>query len=481
MAVKEIHHVKVVKSGSLLVVPNHMSYRQAAKLCMQMHEQDEEIVSVRDEQETFIWEGALALRKAMDRTFGVTLTQEKMTMMGPIKPAEVVVRTGPGVDDTVTVPWGQMIWPLTEAGIGQQSEEYLETSYSEKNGRMIFCLTGQIKRKWKDKFMELTKLMRAIIEQESIYRAKAVRISFTDSKGATLPMPVPEFMDLSKADLKSIVYSKATEDIIDTYIMTPLRASQKCRDAGIPLKRGVLAAGPYGTGKTLLAQAVGRIGNENGWTFLYIKNATELPVAIRFAQQYEPCVIFAEDLDRAVEGQERTEKVDMILNTLDGIDTKGHEIMTILTTNHLEKVNRAMLRPGRLDVLVNVLPPDAEAVSRLVRIYGRGLIADNADLTKVGDILAGTTPAIIREAVERSKLATIRRTGDPRAVVLVDDLLISAQVTKDQQEALKDHQMVPVHPAEGFMSSVAQRAAQSVVNKFEDEGLVVVKKKPVGA
>jgi transitional endoplasmic reticulum ATPase len=462
---KTVHKVNIVRSGSTLIVPQHLSYKAAAKLCMQMHEQDEEIVSVQDDFPCFVWEGALALRKAMERHFGVALTQSKMTMMGPIKPKEIQIAVGPGPNEKVSVVWGQMVWPLTEAKIGEQSAEYLETTYGEKHGRMTFTLGGQIKRKWLPEFKKVTALIREIILNESIYRARAVRISFTDAKGETLPMPVPEFLDLSKANLEDIVYPRVLENTIRSYIMTPLQQSENCRKTGIPLKRGVLAAGPYGTGKTLLAQAVGKVGNENGWTFLYIKESRDLATAVRFAEQYQPCVVFAEDVDNATDAESDQKVLYAIRNTLDGIDNKNVEIMTILTTNFLERVSPSLLRPGRLDVVINVTPPDAEAAERLIRIYGRNLIAENADLRKVGEILEGQTPAVIREATERSKLAALMRTGDPKAVVLPEDLEIAALNMRDQQNLLKRDSAPRPHPAHFLIEAVTERVTPEVVKQ----------------
>ena len=79
----------------------------------------------------------------------------------------------------------------------------------------------------------------------------------------------------------------------------------------------------------------------------------------------------------------------------------------MLTTNHLENINPAMLRPGRLDSIINVLPPDAEAVSRLFHLYGGSTIAADEDLSKAADLLSGTIPAVIAEVVKRAKLVQL--------------------------------------------------------------------------
>jgi transitional endoplasmic reticulum ATPase len=113
-------------------------------------------------------------------------------------------------------------------------------------------------------------------------------------------------------------------------------------------------------------------------------------------------------LDRDTSG-DRDAALDAILNVVDGIGSKGKEIMVVVTSNSVESINRAMLRPGRLDAIITIRPPDAEAAERLMRLYGRGLIATDESLTEAGIALAGQIPAVIREAVERAKLYAISR------------------------------------------------------------------------
>jgi transitional endoplasmic reticulum ATPase len=89
---------------------------------------------------------------------------------------------------------------------------------------------------------------------------------------------------------------------------------------------------------------------------------------------------------------------------LDGIDTKSENIITVLTTNYLDNVNQAMLRPGRLDAIINIETPDASTAERLVRFYGAEAINEEEDLTEVGLSLENQIPAVIEEAVKRAKL-----------------------------------------------------------------------------
>jgi transitional endoplasmic reticulum ATPase len=164
----------------------------------------------------------------------------------------------------------------------------------------------------------------------------------------------------------------------------------------------------------------------------------DLPKAVRFAQAYEPAVIFAEDIDRAV-GEDRNAKANDILNTIDGIDSKDRELVVVLTTNNVDKIHPAMLRPGRLDAVVPVRPPDSMAVQKLIRLYGRGLIGAGESLHNAGDILQGQIPAVIREVVERSKLSAIARLDGKTALLQLTgpDLEVAARGMLSHLELIK--------------------------------------------
>jgi SpoVK/Ycf46/Vps4 family AAA+-type ATPase len=161
---------------------------------------------------------------------------------------------------------------------------------------------------------------------------------------------------------------------------------------------------------------------QSGWTFIYLDRVGALDEALRFARLYMPAVIFAEDIDRAVSGDERTVELDDVLNSIDGIEAKNSEIMVVLTTNHVEKINRAMLRPGRLDAVISVTPPDAEAAEKLIRLYARDLLPNEVDVSSAAKTLAGSIPAVIREVVERSKLYAISRTGSNDFTLSSEDI-----------------------------------------------------------
>ncbi len=442
-----VHVAEVVRYGEKIIVPEPMGYKEASDILLRKLAEEEQVVAFHETIGCFPLEGAIALHAVLNEMFGAALQEAS----GWMPPSQITIETGP--DSKVTAPWGAFAFPL-DRGTKIHCGEHMH------DGRVVLCISGETKKKWMPTILEIATRIRQHVMKHSIYRAKAIRMNFDQPNGA------PKFIDLRTVNVDEVVYTKELTDLIETNIYTPIKHAQACRDAKIPLKRGILAAGPYGTGKSLLARAIAKIGTDNGWTFIYIKDASQLPEAIAFAQLYQPAVIFAEDVDRQVTG-DRTEEMDGILNTLDGIDSKTSELMVVLTTNHLDQINQAMLRPGRLDVILNIVAPDSEAVQRLIKLYARGRLDETSDLSEAGDLLAGFTPAIIREVVERAKLVSITRTGKADSWLVGSDIALSAKTMVQQQNLLKK----PEPPKSSWAEEMAREIAGQTHKELKSNGL----------
>lgn len=204
---------------------------------------------------------------------------------------------------------------------------------------------------------------------------------------------------------------------------------------------------------------------DNGITYLYVPRADELSHAIGFAKQNQSpaCVIFCEDIDRSLSG-ERTTEMDDILNVIDGIDTKSTNVIVVLTTNDLNAINPAMLRPGRLDAVIEVLPPDAKAVEKLLRLYGGAAIEPDTDLTKAGQSLAGEIPAVISEVVKRAKLAqlSLQDPGVPVTKLSEAALVASADSMAKQLKLLKERSAAKPRTASDVEDALAAVFAKAM-------------------
>lgn len=430
---KTIANVEIRRFGEQITLPDNMTYKQAIDVITRRAEYENEVSLFVADFPVFPLDGAHALFQVLRQTFGFVENITEWTFFGPKRPQMIAVRTG--VDTTVQVPWGKFALPPQIGGV-------LNVGVQQSGYQLTFRVAAETQRKHEAFIEGLFQKVRDYLATGSIYRGKAVSVRFVsdrkDEDGNPLPMPEPTFMD-TDVNEAMLTFTSETDAAIQTNLFTPITRLKDLIANGIPVKRGVLLGGPYGTGKTLTARVAAKLAQQHGITFVYVKRADELAHAIEFAKPYcEPAVVvFCEDIDRSTSG-DRDADMDAILNTLDGVDTKAMNLITLLTTNHIERITRAMLRPGRLDAVITIPPPDAEAVEKLLRIYGAGVISPNANLTDVGRELDGAIPAIVAEVVKRAKLAQLRlqRPGTKITEISAVALLESAKTIKSQRNLL---------------------------------------------
>lgn len=422
-----VKNVNVAHEGAQIILPvvngKPMGFDEAIEWMKRKQKEEETKVAVHHVFECSPLDGMHAFNRALSEKYGWTQMVPTPGFFSDKPPVFIGVPTG--IEDVAQVPFGRIMVPGIEGwlNVGVDCSEHPS-----------FVLGGEVKQKHADQVKELVKLTNKYLKEHSIYKGKAIKVNFEWSddfdSGCDSYDPIanaPKFMDLQGVKDDDLIFGKKVIDALNVGLFTPIEQSASCRKYKVPLKRGILLYGPYGTGKTMTANVSALKAVRNGWTFIYLDRVSDLKRGLQFAAKYAPAVIFAEDIDRVVTGN-RSMDMDDILNTLDGVDTKGAEIITVLTTNHIEEINPAILRMGRLDVLVEVTAPDAAAVERLVRLYARGLLADGTDLAKIGKALEGQIPAFVREVTERAKISAIFRTGggEIEGKVLEEDLLMAA-------------------------------------------------------
>ena len=404
-------------SGTKIVLPadpRNMTLLEAREWLSRLEQAEEEVINVHEVIDAHPWDGCVAFLKAMQETYGWA----SPTPTGPWwrRNAPTMMSIETGINETTSIFWGGFRLP----GVDGQ----LTTGTEEKKGQVRFCIQGQTKRKHIEMIHGLAELTRKIVRERSIYKGQAIKLSLD---GGTINlMEPPTFMNLKRVRENELVFSEDLMDQVVTNLWNPIEHTEQCREIEVPLKRGVLLEGPYGTGKTMAATITALKCVNNGWTFITVGRVSALEAALQFAVNYQQCVVFVEDIDREMAG-ERTPAMDDILNKIDGIVSKGSEIMVVMTSNKAHEINQAMLRPGRLDAVLRIGPPDAAAVQKLLRVYGRKLIKPDEDLSGAGEALAGRIPAVIREVVERSKLYAIGRAPGKEFFLTDSDIVRSAK------------------------------------------------------
>jgi cell division protease FtsH len=163
-----------------------------------------------------------------------------------------------------------------------------------------------------------------------------------------------------------------------------LRDPERFRKLGAKVPKGILLHGPPGTGKTLLAKAV---AHESGASFYSQSAASFVEMfaglgAARIrrlfneARQNRPAIVFIDEID-AVGGErgsdnnsEREQTLNQLLVEMDGFGTTG-DLVVIAASNRLEKLDSALLRPGRFDRQIFVSPPDVTGREAILRVHSR--------------------------------------------------------------------------------------------------------------
>lgn len=396
-------------------LPSGMDVRSAVKALIEIDKQDEMDVRIHHEFECYPFEGAYALQRALKARYGWTNNVPTPGFFGPQPPRMVGVDVS--LTEHVQVPWGRITVPNISG--------FLETSGAFKpEGKYVFSLSGVVKQRDKGKVNDLVDLIRYYIEVEGLYKGRAIMVEFPEDPYDADFTYLPKFIDTGKYTKEDLILPDAIQRKMNVSLFGPVEFANEFRAQGIPLKRGVLLNGKYGVGKTLASTILAGLCEKNGWSFLLLQRTKDLKYAIEMARAYAPCVVFAEDIDRAMDDG-RTEDIDAILNTIDGVESKNTEVMVVLTTNHIDRINPAMLRPGRLDDIILIPAPDASAAERLVRKYSNGLLESGADLTEAASKMEGWIPAFIQETVQRAKRAEVMRaaaTGET-AVLTVDALI----------------------------------------------------------
>lgn len=430
--------------------PGKMPLRKAIAALEKRATDEEQEYQVLEQFDAYPHDAAVAFAKAARKLYGFVSFETAPGFFFDKPPQMLSIKTGFRDLEVVQCPVGQMKLP----GI----EEPITTMIHNKMG---FIIHGTIKKRDRHVVLELATEMRAILKVESIYRGKPIRLGVDDEGNLDTGNP-PTFMDVTDISEGDVLFDGDILSQIGTNILVPIRETARCRAHKIPLKRGVLLEGQYGTGKSLTAKLTARVCELNGWTFVLLDKVQGLRTALEFANRYAPAVVFAEDIDRVAEI--RDEKANDLVNTIDGVVSKRAEIMTVLTTNFVEKLNPVILRPGRLDAVITLRAPNAETVARLLRYYAAGLLPDAENLARVGKELEGQIPASIRECVERAKLGMIGRNAEMLAEV---DLLTAAQTMKNHLSLL-NKKVQEETPAEALARSLHKVVHNGNLEKFDE-------------
>lgn len=179
-------------------------------------------------------------------------------------------------------------------------------------------------------------------------------------------------------------------------LITSIREPEKFSKMGIKPPRGALLYGPPGTGKTLLAKALATESNANiivvrgpevlsKWVGESEKAIREI---FRKAKASSPCIVVFDELDSLarprgqddISGNERV--LSQMLTEMDDSGSAG--VVAVGITNRPDLIDTSLLRPGRLDLIIYVGPPDEKARQEILRIITQPMpLTDDINLESI--------------------------------------------------------------------------------------------------
>ena len=205
-----------------------------------------------------------------------------------------------------------------------------------------------------------------------------------------------------------------------------LKKPKKFQEMGAKIPRGVLLCGNPGTGKTLIAKAIAGEADVpfismSGSEFIEMfagLGASRVRKLFEKARKIAPCIVFIDEIDAI--GSRRTsssgsesennQTLNQLLVEMDGFDTE-EAIIVLAATNRPERLDKALLRPGRFDRQITIGLPDLNGREAILNIHAKDKKLDESvNLRSIAEDTAGFTGAELANILNESAIiATIKR------------------------------------------------------------------------
>ncbi|KAJ3631466.1 hypothetical protein MTP99_012593 [Tenebrio molitor] len=265
-------------------------------------------------------------------------------------------------------------------------------------------------------------------------KRKAEKISFEDFKLA-LKLVRPSAMREVQVEVANVRWSdiggqENLKLILKQAVEWPLRHPESFTRLGVTPPKGVLMFGPPGCSKTMIAKA---LATESGLNFLSIKGPelfskwvgeSEKAVreVFRKARQVAPSIIFFDEIDAL--GGERSsgsstsvqERVlAQLLTELDGVSPLG-DVTVLAATNRPDRIDKALLRPGRLDRIVYVPLPDENTRREIFKLKLAKMPVDNVDVEELVSLTERYSGAEVNAVCHEAAMMALEESLDAKFV-----------------------------------------------------------------
>lgn len=225
--------------------------------------------------------------------------------------------------------------------------------------------------------------------------------------------PLAKFSDVAG-------HEEAKEDMVS--LVGFLKNPEKYYEMGAKLPKGVVLTGPPGTGKTLIARAIaGEAGvpffNISGSDFIEMfagLGAKRVRELFKDARAVSPSIIFIDEIDaigthrtNGVNGEEKNQTINALLAELDGFKTDC-PVVTIVATNRVEDLDKALIRPGRFDKRIAMELPDVKDRLAILNLYMKNKkISDDVNIKEISKMTIGFSGAALEALLNEAAIIAV--------------------------------------------------------------------------
>jgi len=449
----EIHGEDTIArhAGTKIILPEGMELETSVSVLQKKIKDEEQVYQVSRVYNYRPYDGARAVANVLREHFGWTTGMAVKTLFGTNPPQLVSIKTG--VDTTEQVPWGRL-------GLPHMGDGYMDltTSRDERYGT-VFAIGVAVRRKYRAHVEGFFQLVENALRTDSIYRGRAITASET-----------PDYIDVSSIDFEDVVYTGQVMEDLRVFVWANILFPRQLRDVNQLGKRVTILHGVYGTGKTLAAYLTAKLcemqrtdGGEP-ITFIMVRPGVDnWEYAIQIARLYGRCCIFIEDADLLVDPT-NPQNISKMLDQFDGLISKGMDMSLVMTTNHIHKIHKGMLRPGRTDGLIEIGFMDRDGVERLAKRVIGDKLADDVDYDAVFEAFHDFTPAYVKEVFDRAIRRNIVRNNGVLMEITGHDLIGAANNLRPQLALMNDAPEAKARPGiDGALTQMVEDSVQTVV------------------
>ncbi|MEV6842578.1 AAA family ATPase [Actinoplanes sp. NPDC051411] len=266
--------------------------------------------------------------------------------------------------------------------------------------------------------------VRAALRQKESESPTVTMADFEAALDVVRPTSMAEStLEVAAVTLDDVGDMVEVKQVLTESVLWPLTYPDTFARLGVSPPRGVLLYGPPGCGKTYLVKAIAGTGKAN---VLSVKGAELLSKWVgdseravrelfRRAREAAPTLVFLDEVDALApprgqgnDGGTADRVVAALLTELDGVEDLRN-VVVIGATNRPDLIDPALLRPGRLERLVYVPPPDGDARTAILRAAAKAVPLDpKVDLAELGASLDGFSAADCAALIRESALAAMR-------------------------------------------------------------------------